>query len=63
MFADTKVSDVLRNLSPYSNKWLLRLYNRKLLPFNISKNKAAVILNMIRCESLRDVCMSVLSKI
>lgn len=63
MFSDTKVSDVLRNLSPYSNKWLLRLYNRKLLPFNISKNKAAVILNMIRCESLRDVCMSVLSKI
>lgn len=60
-FAESKYSDVMRNLSPYSNKWMLRFYNRGLLPFNISKQKAAVILNMIRCESLRDVCINILS--
>lgn len=60
-FAESKYSDVMRNLSPYSNKWMLRFYNRGLLPFNISKQKAAVILNMIRCESHRDVCINILS--
>jgi len=42
-------------LEPYSNKYLIGLYKRNFLPSLISKGKRMLLLNLIRCESHRDV--------
>ena len=58
----SKSKRMLRILSPYSNKWLLRFYDRKMLPYNPTKKKVAEIINIIRCESHRDIIITVLNK-
>lgn len=44
---------------PYSNRYLLSLYYRNLLPSFISNRKALLILNLIRCESHRDAVIKI----
>lgn len=46
--------------APYTNRYLLALYRRRLLPSFLSKNKMLQILNMLRCESHREVCLNCL---
>lgn len=45
---------------PYANRFLLALYRRKLLPSFLCSNKKLQILNMLRCESHREVCLNCL---
>lgn len=49
-------------LQPYSNRYLVALYNRKLLPSFISKSKKRLLLNVIRCEAHKDVLVKILNK-
>ena len=46
--------------TPYANRYLLALYRRKLLPSFLYGNKKIQILNMLRCESHREVCLNCL---
>lgn len=46
--------------TPYANRCLLALYRRKLLPSFLYGNKKQQILNMLRCESHREVCLNCL---
>lgn len=47
--------------TPYANRYLLALYRRKLLPSFLYGNKKLQILNMLRCESHREVCLNCLN--
>jgi poly-gamma-glutamate synthesis protein (capsule biosynthesis protein) len=49
-------------LEPHSNKFLHFLRNRKLFPSLISKNKMTLYLNLIRCESHREIIINLLDK-
>lgn len=49
-------------LQPYSNRYLVALFNRKLLPSFISKSKKRLLLNVIRCEAHKDVLVKILNK-
>ena len=42
------------NLTPYTNKYSLALYMRRLLPMLMSKRKLRTLLNMLMCESHYD---------
>lgn len=48
-------------IEPYSNKYLTGLYKRNFLPSLISKKKRMLLLNLIRCESHRDVLKIILN--
>lgn len=48
--------------APYTNRYLLALYRRRLLPSFLSKNKMLQIQNMLRCESHREVCLNCLKQ-
>lgn len=48
--------------SPYSNRILMALYRRKLLPSFINKKKKLQLLNIIRCESHRDIAIAFLNQ-
>jgi poly-gamma-glutamate synthesis protein (capsule biosynthesis protein) len=45
---------------PYSNRYLMALYNRRLLPSFITKKKKIILLNLVRCESHYDILKNVL---
>lgn len=45
---------------PYSNKYLVALYNRKLLPSLLSEEKRRLFLNIIRCEAHKDAVIKIL---
>lgn len=47
-------------LEPHSNRILHYLRNRKIIPSLLSKYKRSLYLNLIRCESHRDVVMKIL---
>jgi len=49
-------------LEPYSNRYLVALYNRKLLSSFISKSKKKLLLNVIRCEAHRDILIKILNQ-
>lgn len=49
-------------LEPYSNRILHALFSRKLMPSFYSKRKKLLLLNLIRCESHRDIILNLLSK-
>jgi poly-gamma-glutamate synthesis protein (capsule biosynthesis protein) len=51
-----------RYLEPYSNKHLITLYKRGFLPSLITRRKRMLLLNLIRCESHRDVLNVILNK-
>lgn len=48
--------------TPYSNRILQFLYRNKWLPSFLSTKKRMQLLNKIRCESHRDVCLHLLSQ-
>jgi poly-gamma-glutamate synthesis protein (capsule biosynthesis protein) len=50
----------LSRLQPYSNRYLVAMNKRGLLPDVLSKNKRKLLTNLIRCESHREVLLSVL---
>tara|TARA_B110000305_G_C19415977_1_gene628019 strand:+ start:166 stop:1293 length:1128 start_codon:yes stop_codon:yes gene_type:complete len=50
------------HLEPYTNRYLVALYNRKLLPSFICKAKKRLLLNVIRCEAHKDVLIKILNK-
>ena len=47
-------------LEPFTNRYLVALYNRQLLPSFISKSKRLLLLNVLRCEAHRDVLIKLL---
>ena len=47
-------------LGPYSNRYLNFLYSKRLLPSLVSMERKKILLNMIRCESHRDVLLKIL---
>lgn len=56
-------NDILTFMSPYSNKLLMALCRRRLLPKFISGKKRIQMLNTARCEAHRDVLIKVLKNI
>lgn len=48
-------------LTPYSNRLLLALYMRHLLPLKMSRKRLRELLNMINCESHRDRLINMLN--
>ena len=48
-------------IEPYSNKYLVALYNRAFLPSLITKSKRKLLLNVFRCEAHRDVLIKILN--
>lgn len=59
-FMNSKKRNYMSYLEPYSNKYLLGLYNRGLFPSFISKNKKKLLLNLVRCETHHDVLLKIL---
>lgn len=49
-------------LNPYTNKYLLALYCKGLLPSFISHKKKKQLLSIVRCESHRDILIRTLSE-
>lgn len=62
MWSSNQGINQLAWFTPYANRYLLALYRRKLLPSFISSKKKLQLLNMLRCESHRDLCINILSK-
>lgn len=61
-YCSSQKKNQLAWFSPYSNKYLLALYRRKLLPSFLCGNKKKQIINMLRCESHREVCINCLKE-
>lgn len=61
-FIGTKKKQYLHFMEPYTNRWMHGLYGRKIIPSCYSKKKKRLLLNLIRCESHRDVVLNILSK-
>lgn len=53
---------MLSVFEPYNGRYLQALYNRKLLPSFLGSKKKIRLLNLIRCESHRDILILLLSK-
>lgn len=51
----------ISRILPYTNKYLVALYKRGLLPSFLTKKNIATRLNAVRCEAHRDILISVLS--
>jgi hypothetical protein len=49
-------------MEPYRNNFLASLYKRGLIPSLFSIQKKRLHLNIVRCESHRDVLMRMLTK-
>lgn len=56
-FVQSRKKEYLSHIEPYSNKHLLALHNRGLLPSFVSSKKKRMLLNLIRCEAHRDVLL------
>ena len=54
-YMKSQKKDYLSYFEPYSNWFLVGLYNRGLLPSSISLKKKRTLLNIIRCEAHRDL--------
>ena len=61
-FIDNFRTFQLGNFTPYTNRILLGLYRRHFLPSFLSEKKKLQILNMLRCESHRDLAIQSLLK-
>lgn len=61
-FCQSKANNYYYSFSPYSNKYLLFLCKRGLLPAFISKSKRLKLLNYIECESHRDIVIYALKR-
>lgn len=61
-FCTHKKKEYISWFTPYSNRYLKALYRRGFLPSFLSKKKKMEILNILRCESHRDISIFVLNK-
>lgn len=61
-FIRSKKKQYLHFMEPYTNRWIHGLYGRKIIPSCYSKKKKRLLLNLIRCESHRDIILNILSK-
>ena len=61
-FVQSKKS-YLSSIEPYSNRYLMALHRRGLLPSLLSKKKKRLLLNLIRCEAHRDVLVGLLNEV
>jgi poly-gamma-glutamate synthesis protein (capsule biosynthesis protein) len=59
-FCRTKYLDKSLSLVPYSNRYLLSLYIRKMLPSFITKKRLKLAFAFVNCESHRDIFMNYL---
>lgn len=59
-FIQKIIPTYLSYLQPYTNRYLRALYKRGILPSILSRSKHALILNIVRCESHREVLIDVL---
>lgn len=62
MFCNRLSKTMEARLEPYSNRYLVALNRRGLLPDLISKRKKILWTNLVRCESHREVLLEVLKK-
>jgi len=53
----------LTYIEPYSNRYLIALHKRGLLPSLLSKKKKKFLLNLVRCEAHRDILIGLLNEI
>jgi poly-gamma-glutamate capsule biosynthesis protein CapA/YwtB (metallophosphatase superfamily) len=60
-FLHSRKKDYLSFIEPYSNKYLLGLFDKGLLPSLISRQKRRTILNLVRCEAHRDILIQALN--
>lgn len=60
-FLQSRKKIYLSNIEPYSNRFLLGLYARGLLPSFISEEKKRILLNIVRCEAHRDLLIKTLN--
>ena len=61
-FIKSKEKQYSHFLEPYTNKYLHWLFGRKIIPSFYSNKKKKLLLNLIRCESHRDIILNLLSK-
>lgn len=61
-FVSLKTKQYSHFLEPYENRILHGLFGKKIIPSLYSKRKKMLLLNLIRCESHRDVIIKILSK-
>jgi hypothetical protein len=61
-FVQTKKKMYSHFLQPYTNKFLHKLYGHKLIPSALNEKKRMLYLNLIRCESHRDVILEILKQ-
>lgn len=61
-FIAKKSSQYNHFMEPYDSKVLHGLFSRKIIPSFYSEKKKRLLLNLIRCESHRDVVINLLSK-
>lgn len=61
-FTQKTASQNMAILTPYTNRYLLALWRRGLLPSFISKRKILSLLNQINCEAHRDRCINTLQR-
>jgi len=60
-FLNTRKRNYLSHFEPYTNKFLVLLYNKGLLPSLVTGHKKRLLLNIIRCEAHRDLLIKTLS--
>lgn len=60
-FFQTRKNSFLVNFEPYTNKYLCELFNRGLIPSFASKRKKRLLLNIIRCETHRELLLKSLN--
>jgi poly-gamma-glutamate synthesis protein (capsule biosynthesis protein) len=61
-FVKTRFTDIRIAFSPYSNRFLKALCNRRLIPSFISKKKKLLLYNYIKCQSHCDVITEYLTE-
>ncbi len=59
-FMDSKKKQYNHFIQPYSNVWLHRLFSKGMLPSPWKNGKKQLLLNLIRCESHRDILIKLL---
>ena len=61
-FLKSKKQEYLSRIEPYSNKYILELFNRGFIPSLVSSHKKRFLLHLIRCEAHRDLIIDILKK-
>ena len=62
-YVDSQKGNMMAWFAPYENRILMALVRRHLIPSFLTESKKKQILNAIRCESHRDVCLRLFQKL